>query len=123
MKLPVALFAVYLLSACATSSEPPSVAATPNVAARLSDAVAAVTAAQRLTTIHGPWTVEETRAGTYAELWDGSTNDTTGQQAAEFRANGARAAWRVLLVGPDGREELFLDRETGKLLSSVTQGD
>jgi hypothetical protein len=35
----------------------------------------------------------------------------------------ARAAWRVLLVGPDGREELFLDRETGKLLSSVTQGD
>ena len=64
--------------------------------------------------------VEEVREGTYADLWRGSTNDLTGQQAAEARIIGPRAAWRVSLKGPDGSEELILDRETGR--GAITQG-
>ncbi len=88
----------------------------------LNEANAAVLAAERLATVRGPWTVDEVREGTYAQLWRGSTNDLTGQEAADARAKGPRPAWRVSLTGPNGREELILDRETGALLGALGQG-
>jgi hypothetical protein len=52
----------------------------------------------------------------------GSTNDPSGQGAADRARKAAIVVWRVDLVGPTGREELYIDETTGQLLDAITQG-
>ena len=132
----LAILAMSLVGACAAPPPTPTnQMATPTIrmatptsqiatpaTVRVVDAPTAVRLAESLTSIHGPRMVEEVTEGTYADLWRGSTNDMSGEQAAELRVIGPRVAWGVSLKGPDGSEELILDRETGRVLGAITQG-
>lgn len=114
--LAVAVLVLMLVGACAAPT--PSATLVP----RLVDRASAVAAAERVTTIAGPWVAGEASEGTYAELWRGSSNDMSGQGTAEREALGPRLIWRVDLSGPNGIEELYLDQATGQLLDAITQG-
>ena len=110
---------VALVSACAAPaparpSTPPPTITTP------ADAIAT---AERLTSIAGPWVAGDVRQGTYAELWQGSTNDLSGTGTADRASTGPTVVWRVDLSGPSGVEELYIDARTGRLVDSITQGD
>ena len=78
--------------------------------------------AERLTSIAGPWVAGDVRQGTYAELWQGSTNDLSGEGTAYREAMGPMIVWRVDLSGPGGVEDLYIDAGTGQLVDAVTQG-
>jgi hypothetical protein len=83
----------------------------------------AAVVAERLTTIAGPWTIGDVQHGTYENLWQGSTNDMSGQGTADRAKKAARIVWRVDLAGPNGLEELYIDEATGQLLDTITQGN
>ncbi|HET7029723.1 MAG TPA: hypothetical protein VFI34_04365 [Candidatus Limnocylindrales bacterium] len=80
----------------------------------------AVEAAERLTSIHGPWTVGEVQLGRYADLWRGAAHDP-GDPADPQRPPD-RVVWRIDLSGPEGIEELYLDATTSQLVDAITQG-
>jgi hypothetical protein len=78
--------------------------------------------AERLTTIAGPWAIGDVEHGTYGRLWQGSTNDLSGQATADRARKAATVVWRVDLVGPTGRAQLYVDEATGQLLDTIIQG-
>lgn len=82
----------------------------------------AIATAMRLTSISGPWTVGDVRIGTYADLWQESTNDLSGQGIADRAAKAKLVVWRIDLAGPTGLEQLYIDSVTGKLVDAITQG-
>ena len=84
---------------------------------------AIVTSAERLTSIKGPWQLQEIRKGRFGDLWRGSTNDVTAQAPAAVQAKAALVVWRVVLSGPAGIEELYIDPSRGELVDSITQGE
>jgi hypothetical protein len=101
---------VALVVAC--GGEPPPGSADPRTLA--------VEAAERLTTIHGPWTVGEVVVGRYADLFRGSTNGPWAGPDAQRTAD--RIVWRIDLAGPDGTEELYIDAASTELVDAITQG-
>jgi hypothetical protein len=107
------------VAACADSLP----ATSPSVSGVIETAEQAALAAERLTTIAGPWRVDNVAHDTYESLWQGSTNDPTGQGAAESRRKAPKIVWRVDLSGPSGLEELYIDETDGKLLDAITQGN
>ncbi|HEY4752207.1 MAG TPA: hypothetical protein VIH37_02910 [Candidatus Limnocylindrales bacterium] len=107
------------MSAAPATSSPERQGAPPSTAAGSAFAAAA---ALRLASIGGPLTVEEVRHGTYAELWDGSTNDLSGVGTASRASRAPLTVWRVLVAGPNGSEELFIVDPGGVLIDTITQG-
>jgi hypothetical protein len=102
---------------CATPVDPPSSSTMEPEIASL------VASAERLTTIKGPWRVEEIRKGPFGELWRGSTNDLSGQAPGALRAKADLVVWRVILSGPTGLQELYIDSSRENLVDSITQGE
>ena len=82
----------------------------------------AIAAAERSTSIQGPWRFTEIRQGLYRDLWRGSSNDMSGAAQRFFAARSGLIVWRVDLEGPHGFEELYIDVSTGALVDSITQG-
>jgi hypothetical protein len=109
-------------SASPSASAPPSASPSPSSTGVIGTAEQAAIVAERLTTIAGPWTIGDVEHGTYKRLWQGSTNDLSGQGTADQARKAATVVWRVDLIGPTGREELYVDEATGQLLDSITQG-
>ena len=126
------LAAVIALAGCTGPSPSPSASASTTAASSASPsqsltagvrtAEQAKIAATRLTTIAGPWTIDEVAHGTYRQLWRSATNDLSGQGIADQARKAPMVVWRVNLVGPNGREELYIDEATGWLLDFITQG-
>ncbi|MEO8469354.1 MAG: hypothetical protein ABI573_06765 [Chloroflexota bacterium] len=82
----------------------------------------AIAAATQLTSIAGPWTVGDVQMGTYRNLWQGSTNDLSGEGTADRLKKGELIVWRIDLKGPGGLEQLYIDSVTWQLVDSITQG-
>ena len=101
---------------CASPVEPPS---SPTLPPEIASVVAS---AERLTTIKGPRRVQEIRKGRYGDLRRGSTNDLSGQAAGARQAKADLVVWRVILSGPTGIEELYIDPSDDGLVDSITQG-
>ena len=78
---------------------------------------AAIDAPERVTSIHGPWTVGEVAIGRYADLWRGSANDLGGTERPPDQV-----VWRIDLTNPDGAEELYPDATTDELVDAISQG-
>jgi len=119
MKL-VLLTTVMVLIVCGCAA--PTVTVAPPAGAAVVTREQAAIAAKHLTTIAGPWTVGDIEHGTYVSLWQGSTNDPTGQGAAARAIKNPLTVWRVDLSGPGGFEELYIDETNGDLLDWITQG-
>lgn len=83
---------------------------------------AAAETAKRLTSIAGPWVVGVTTRGRYADLWEGSTSDLSGQGTAARSALADVIVWRVDLSGPSGWEQLYIEASDSKLVATITQG-
>ena len=109
------------VAACGFTASPAPSASSPTGAV-ISTAEAATAAAIRLATISRPLTVGEIKHGTYADLWGGSTSDLPGQGTADRAAKAGLLVWRVDVVGPTGREELYIDERTSALLDAITEG-
>lgn len=115
----VRILVIALLAGCLGACAP---APSPSAAPTVDPAAQGVVQAERLTTIAGPWTVGEVKLGTYGDLWQGSTNDLSGQGTAARKAMQNRVVWRIDLAGPHGSEQLYLDAATGALADAITQG-
>ncbi|HEY7130641.1 MAG TPA: hypothetical protein VH440_00230 [Candidatus Limnocylindrales bacterium] len=118
MRLLIAILIGIIAAGCAA---PPT--APPSVPKSMSpDAAAIVAAAERLTSIGGPWEVREVSKGRYVDLWRGSSNDMTGADQAGPDVKAGLVVWRVDLAGPNGIEELYIDSADGQLVDAITQG-
>jgi hypothetical protein len=120
--LPAHIAALVAAAGSGLVAAPPS--AFPSQAADgvIDNAERAAVVAERLATIAGPWTIGGVQHGTYENLWQGSTNDMSGQGTADRAKKAARIVWRVDLAGPTGLEELYIDEATGQLLDWIIQG-
>jgi hypothetical protein len=116
------------LASAFASASPASALASPSASPSQSStgvietAEQAAVVAERLTTIAGPWTIGDVEHGTYKRLWQGSTNDLSGQGTAVQARKAAMVVWRVELIGPTGQEQLYVDEATGQLLDWIIQG-
>jgi hypothetical protein len=114
-----ALAFLIVLAACAG----PTVSAPASAGRAISTGQQATVAAERLTTIAGPWQPGDVEHGTYEMLWRGSTSDLSGEGTMARASMAVAIVWRVALSGPTGREELYIDEATGHLLGAITQGN
>ncbi len=109
-------------SASVTTTAGPSASPSQSPTAGVRTAEQAKVAATRLTTIAGPWTIDEVAHGTYGQLWRGATNDLSDQGIADRARKAPMVVWRVDLFGPNGREELYIDEATGWPIDWIIQG-
>src|SRR5882757_7431636 len=82
-----------------SASAAPSASSSQPVNGVIGTAEQAAVAAERMTTIAGPWTIGDVQHGTYERLWQGSTNDMSGQGTADRARKAARIVWRVDVTG------------------------
>jgi hypothetical protein len=104
---------------CSLPEPSPSQASWPPIL----DSGAAIEAAARVAQIGGPLRAVDVLPGTFASL-DPEAHNAPGDPATAARRAqlAGRAVWRIELAGPNGRETLVLDAETGELLGAVTEG-
>jgi hypothetical protein len=108
--------------AAASSAAPSSDILTPAAGGVISTPDEAVARAEGLTTIVGPWSVGDVEHGKYESLWQGSSNDLSGQGTAARATLRLVVVWRVNLSGPSGSEQLYIDERNGHLVDAITQG-
>jgi hypothetical protein len=108
-----------VVAACAA----PTVSAPASAARGISTAQQATAVAERLATIAGPLQPGDVEHGTYAALWQGSTNDLSGAGTSARASMAGTIVWRVDLSGPTGHQQLYIDEATQQLLDSITEAN
>jgi hypothetical protein len=118
-----ALVLAGILGGCGVTPSPsPSPSAAPAIGAEpVTTPEAAAADAIQQASIRGPFNVGEVRQGTYADLWAGSTSNAL-DGPGKVEPDPDLVVWRVDLVGPTGREQLYLDAATGDAVGSIVQG-
>jgi hypothetical protein len=71
--------------------------------------------AHRLATIRGPWDVWLVQKGELGEIYVGPPPGPNDEERRLF-------VWRVVLEGPTGEQEMYIDAVTGRLVHWMRAG-